>query len=411
MNHGPVTRRSFLAAGAALATATALGARPQAVRRLASINSVYWVRSHAYHIAGRFIHGYGIQGFHHQPAFKVARMFNDQYPANDLSRDLAKKKGIELTKTAGEALGGSGGLDVDGVLLIVEHGNYPTNERGQILYPRYKYFMEIVEVFRKNRRSVPVFVDKHFSYDHKQAAEMVAAARELRFPLMAGSSLPVTWRRPELEPPVGTPMTEALVCHAGGTEVYGFHGLETLQCMMERRAEKEAGVKAVRALQGPAVWKAGDDGLWSWELLEAALSRSPSRNIGDIRDNAVNPVAILVEYLDGAKAAVLNLPEHINDINFAARVRDRREPISANFYLPLPPGAKFFDPLCWNIEKFLATGKAPYPAERTLLTSTVLDFAMRSLQAKGERFEDPAMAVSYAAPADSGFFRGRYTDQ
>ena len=66
--------------------------------------------------------------------------------------------------------------------------------------------------------------------------------------------------------------------------------LEALQCMVERRftptGDREPanqGVKAVTCLQGDAVWKAGDDGLWSWELLEHALGRSASRNAGDIR--------------------------------------------------------------------------------------------------------------------------------
>ena len=111
------------------------------------------------------------------------------------------------------------------------------------------------------------------------------------FPLMAGSSLPVTWRRPELEFKLGTKITEALVASRGELEIYGIHALEALQCMVERRFTNAAprpanqGVKAVTCLQGDAVWKAGDDGVWSWELLEHALGRSPSRNAGDIRAN------------------------------------------------------------------------------------------------------------------------------
>jgi hypothetical protein len=404
------TRREFLGSAAALAAA---GALPQAApaRRIAAVNTVYHLRSHAYHIAGRFLHGYTVGGFHHQPPFRLVRMYNDQMPEADLSRGLARKFGFEIVKTVADALGGAGGLDVDGVLLIGEHGNYPENERGQQLYPRHKFFMQIVDVFRKSGRSCPVFCDKHLSYDHALAGEMVAAARELKFGFMAGSSLPVTWRRPELEPPLGTPIEEGLVACYAGVERYGFHGLEVLQCMMERRGGGETGVKAVTALRGPAVWKAGDDGLWSWELLEEAFLRCPSKNIGDVRDNATAPVAFLLEYLDGAKGAVLNLTEHIADFAFAGRVKGRKEPISSNFYLPAPPGAKFFDPLTWNIEKFFAAGSPPYPVERTWLTSNVLDFAMRSLADGGRRIEHEAMRIAYKAPADSGFFRGRYTDK
>jgi len=63
------------------------------------------------------------------------------------------------------------------------------NEFGQILYPRYELFQQIVEVFKKSGKSVPVFCDKHLSYDHKKAAEMVATAKKMGFGLMAGSSL------------------------------------------------------------------------------------------------------------------------------------------------------------------------------------------------------------------------------
>jgi hypothetical protein len=337
-------------------------------------------------------------------------MYNDQYPPNDLSRDLAPKHGFEISKTVADALGGAGGLDVDAVLLVGEHGNYPNNEIGQQLYPRHKLFMEIVDYYRKCGKTAPIFNDKHLSYDHKLAAEMVTASRELKFGFMAGSSLPVTWRRPDLEPAIGTPITEGLVCSYAPGERYGFHGLETLQVMMERRAPMETGVKSVTALKGPAVWKAGDDGLWSKELLEAAMSRSPSRNYGDPRDNVAEPIAYLVEYKDGARGAVLQLAEHVADFTFAARVQGQKEPISTLFDLPAPPGARYFSALTYNIEKLFATGKSPYPVERTLLTTTVLDFAMRSLAAGGKRLEDPALAVSYAPPAESGHFTGSSSD-
>ena len=64
---------------------------------------------------------------------------------------------------------------------------------------------------------------------------MLAWAQDLKFPLTAGSSLPVTWRRPELELPLGACVEDALVAACGPIEVYGFHALEALQAMVERR--------------------------------------------------------------------------------------------------------------------------------------------------------------------------------
>ena len=55
---------------------------------------------------------------------------------------------------------------------------------------------------------------------------------------MAGSSLPVTWRLPPLEIPLGRTFQEVLVASRGNLEIFGFHALETLQCMAERRDRK-----------------------------------------------------------------------------------------------------------------------------------------------------------------------------
>lgn len=426
---GLLSRRDFLAAsslGLAGVGAMSLGpnavAQEQAVRagvaagkrpRVAAINSIYRLRSHAYHIAGRLIHGYTRNGFHHQPPFELVRMWNHQQPENDLGPSVCKTHGIELAKSIPETLGGKNGLDVDAVLLIIEHGDYPVNERGQVLYPRAEFFDQIVEVFRKAGRSVPVFVDKHLSYDHQLAAKMVATAKELKFGLMAGSSLPVTWRKPEIEPTVGTPFKEAVVTFGfdrGSVEIYLFHALEVLQCMLERRAGGETGVKSIEFLQGDAVWKAGDAGRWSWRLMNAALSRCPSTNVGPVRENVLKPQAVLVEYLDGTRGAVLNLIEQTSEFAFAANIEGRAEPLSSCFYLPAPPGARFFDPLTYNIEKFFASGTPPYPVERTLLTSTMTDLATLSQHQGGQVITNPALAVKYSAPADSGFFRGPYVD-
>ncbi|MBC8116703.1 MAG: hypothetical protein H7062_20095, partial [Candidatus Saccharimonas sp.] len=120
--------------------------------------------------------------------------------------------------------------------------------------------------------------------------------------------------------------------------------------------------------------------------------------------------AVLVEYLDGTRGAALNLIEQTSEFAFAGTIEGRTEPLSSCFYLPAPPGARFFDPLTYNIEKFFAAGTQPYPVERTLLTSTMTDLAMLSLHQGSQVITNPALAVKYAAPPDSGFFRGPYVD-
>jgi hypothetical protein len=389
---------------------------PDGRKPLAVLTTVYRPLSHSYHIAGRFIHGYARDGAFHVPHHYVRSLHVDQTPENDLSREVGREFDIRVTRNVAEALTDeSGKLAVDGVLLIAEHGNYPRNDKGQILYPRYEFLEQVVNVFRKTGQAVPVFNDKHLSYSWVRAKKMLGWAQELGFPLMAGSSLPVTWRRPELELPLGVSLEDGLVAAYGPIEVYGFHGLEALQVMMERRKGGETGVKAVTCLTGKDVWRAGDAGQWSWELLEAALGRSETVNVGDIRRNvgsmavqsmpATPATAFLVEYRDGTRGTVLLLNGHVQDFCFAGRVKGEARP-SCLFYLPPPPGAKYFDCLAANIEKFLDAGRPPYPVERTLLTSGVLDAAMESHLRRGSRVETPELDVAYSAPADSGFVRG-----
>jgi hypothetical protein len=414
-----MNRRDFLHAAAGLTGGCLLSPHLTAGepkrRRVAAVNSIYYKLSHSYHIVGRFVYGYTVAGKHHQPAFDVVRMFNHQYHADgrmqDLARPLAKKKGIELVDTVADALGGKGSLDVDAVLMIVEHGDYPRNDRGQILYPRAEFFEQIVEVFKSSKRTAPVFCDKHLSYDHAKARKMYDTAREMGFGLMAGSSLPVTWRRPEWEPEFGAKVEEAVVCYYADPDIYGIHALETLQCLLERRRGGETGVKSVTALTGDAVWKAWDRGAWSNELAEAALRRSSTRDYGTPRDLVESPRAALVEYLDGTRAALLHLPGYVADITAAVKLAGDPKPHATWFVLPAPPGARFFDPLTFHIEKFFAAGKPPWPVERTLLTTTVHDFAMRSAAEGGMPMSDTALKVAYTPPNESFFFKGPYSDE
>ncbi len=387
---------------------------------IACVCTVYRPLSHAYHIAGRFLTGYALNGGLHVPRQYLHSVFVHQTPDNDLSKDLAKHHGVKVTRSIEDALTSGGKLAVEGVLLIGEHGNYPLNDKGQILYPRYEWMEEIARVFKKVGRSVAVFNDKHLSYTFDKARKMLARGEELGFPVMAGSSLPVVWRRPELELRLDSPIEDALVATYGPIEVYGFHGLETLQTMIERRKGGETGIKAVTCLTGKDVWRAGDKGLWSWDLLEAALSRGETVNPGDIRDNVggmkvlghpqVPPTAFLLEYRDGTRGTVLLLNGHLRDFVFAAKVKGEPKPASCLFCLPQPPGARFFDALNQNIEKFFETGKAPYPVERTLLTTGTLDAVMESHSRRGARVETPELDVRYTAPADSGFLRGSIAD-
>jgi len=427
-----LSRRKFLAGAAALTLGSGAAANEPVASKsgfrtrpakpatdgrkpLAVVTTVCRPMSHAFHIAGRFMQGYARDGSLHVPKHFVRSMVVEQTPENDLSRDWAHEFGFKWTRSVADALLDGDKLAVDGVLLIGEHGNYPRNDKGQILYPRYELFEQIVAAFRKSGRVVPVFCDKHLSHDWQKAKQMYDWAKELKIPFMAGSSLPVTWRRPELELATDSPIEEALVAAYGPIEVYGFHALETLQCMVERRRGGETGIKSIQCITGKDVWRAGDSGRWSWDLLDAALERSETVCPGDIRKNVgslslpgspVTPaVAFLIDYRDGTRGTALLLNGHIQDFVFAAHIRGESKPASCMFHLPPAPGARFFDALVINIEKLLENSRSPYPVERTLLTTGALDAALTSHQRRGTVVDTPELSISYTA-AESTFIRG-----
>src|SRR6195256_6317889 len=244
--------------------------------KLAAIVTTYFKYSHGQHIVDRFLDGYGWNGTHHYPPMDLVSLYVDQVNQRDLSKERASRHpAMRMCPTIAEALTlGGDKLAVDGVVLVGEHGNYPRNEKGQTKYPRYEFFEQIVNVFRSSGRSVPLFSDKHLSWNWEWARKMYDTARELHFPFMAGSSLPVTWRTPSVEMPLGARISEALCVCYGGVDSYDFHGLETIQCMVERRHGGETGVEWVQAYRGDKFWDALREGVWPRPLMDAALCRS-----------------------------------------------------------------------------------------------------------------------------------------
>lgn len=385
------------------------------MKRIAVITTVYRYLSHAQHIGDRFLVGYPRNGSWHKPDMKVVSLYVDQKPEGDQSAARAKAFGFQLYPTIAEALRcGGNRLAVDAVLVIGEHGQYPRNEKGQVLYPRHDFVKQCVDVFEKDGAAVPVFNDKHLSFSFEKASWMVDASRRLKFPMLAGSSLPVTWRLPDIELPLNCEIDSALMVGYGGPDVMDFHGLEALQCMVERRKGGETGVRAVQMIEGDAVWKAGDEGRYSRELMVSALSRSDSpqgQTIADGRtQNLVakgelprlvkNPAAYFLEYRDGLKATLLMLNGAVKDFNFAARLKGSGVH-STQFFLSPEPNVTYSACLAGKIEELFETGKAPYPVERTLLVSGVLESCLTSRFDGQKRLETPHLDVRYRAPQQS----------
>jgi hypothetical protein len=414
----PISRRELLAG---MAAAPVLRGAPRP--KIAAVTTIFFQYSHTQHIVDRFLEGYGWNGTHHHPPMDLVALYVDQVGKGDLSRDRARRfPSMKIYPSIAEALTlGGGKLAVDGVVLVGEHGHYPRNEKGQTRYPRYEFFEQIVKVFRDSGRAVPVFNDKHLSWNWDWAKQMYTQSKEMHFPLMAGSSLAVTWRIPSVEMPLGSKIREAMCVCYGGVDSYDFHGLETIQCMVERRQGGESGVKWLQAYRGERFWQAYREGVWPKELVEAALCRShtltPSRptfnddfpSFDDMRRLVKDPVAYRYQHNDGLLCTMLLMNGLVQDFNFAALLDGSAEPFSTEMYLPMPPDrtslANFFSPLVHNMEEMFLTGKASYPVERTLLTTGLTAAGVESLYRDQVRYDTPHLAVSYQPRRESTFWR------
>ncbi|MCH2211461.1 MAG: hypothetical protein MK110_09170 [Fuerstiella sp.] len=388
-------------------------------KKLAVITTFWSWRSHANHMSERFLNGYPLNGRWHRPNMDLVSAYVDQRPKTDLSDEKATRYGFVVYPDITQALRcGTDSLAVDAVLLIGEQGNYPDNEKGQKLYPRYEFFEQIVKVFREDGRSVPVFNDKHLSWSYAKAQKMVETSKELKFPFLAGSSLPVTFRIPPIEFPLDCDIDDALMVGVGGSDAMDFHALEAMQCMVERRRGGETGVKAVRMIEGDEVWRAGADGRWSRHLLEGALARSDSRtgvglsdgrpqdltHNGELEKLVENPSAYFIEYNDGFRATLLMLNGAVRDFTFAARLRNNPKVQSLQFQLPTKPNVTYSACLMNKVEEMIQTGRPPYPVERTLLVSGILDRCLDSRIQGHRRLLTPELNVTYRAPHKSQFW-------
>ena len=257
-----MTRRDWLGVGMAAPALAAKAAPAQPCTtdgrrtKTAAVVTVYRYNSHADVLIGRLLSGYSVDGKWAPSQTHLLSLHAAQMPENsDMSRDLAARNGFHLYPSIRETLTlGGKSLAVDGVVFIGEHGDYPTNDVGQILYPRYELFSQILDVYEESGRSVPTFFDKHFSYSWEKADAIYRRSKKLGFPFMAGSSIPLTIRKPALDPPLDIPITEAVTIGYGPADAYGFHTLEGLQCIVERRKGGETGIASVQWIEGQDVW-------------------------------------------------------------------------------------------------------------------------------------------------------------
>jgi hypothetical protein len=416
-----LSRRSFLTAAGSALVAPALRACSESRKKIAFIGTEVRLHSHAQHFLDRLTLGYAWKGEWVRRRVDVASVYIDQFPEGDLARERIRRHRLRQFPTIAEALTlGRSKLAVDGVVIIGEHGKYPKNEKGQRLYPRYEWFKQVIKVFESSGRAVPVFNDKHLSTTWQRCAEMVADSKRLGFPFLAGSSLPVTWRLPAIDMPYDAELTESVCVGYGGVDSYDFHGVETAQCMSERRQGGEVGIKSVHAVRGPRMWEmlAASDREVTRRLMVAALCRSHNLPVQDgypsdsvtfewARKTLTDTLAYFINHIDGFRTTLFLTG--IRDFNYAGLIRGSGEIVSCQMYLPMPTQsattADFFNALVRHIETMILQNRAPYPVERTLLTSGMVIGAVDSLYRNQTPVPTPEMRVRYHGPRESLFRR------
>ncbi|GDY20391.1 hypothetical protein LBMAG56_17360 [Verrucomicrobiota bacterium] len=408
--HRARTRREFATelgaaalgvAGLANLPQMATGAEPgrRVRKKIAAVVTHYTLNSHADVLVSRLFQGHMLNGTGAHPDLELVSLFVDQYDKADISQAFARKHGFRHFDTIAGALTlGGKDLAVDGVLLIGEHGIYPLSATGQIMYPRRRFFAETAAVFRRCGRSVPVFSDKHLAWNWADAKWMYDTAQELKIPMMAGSSIPVTWRRPAIEATRDVRITEAVGLSYGPIEGYGYHALEGLQCLVERRRGGETGVAAVQMIEGPEVYAQRDKGRFSQRVFDAALHcrENTNRFKGTFEEVVRQPAGFFIEYRDGLRAVIIHdMRDANNEWIVAWDEAGKPAPPATLFWTQEARPMMHFGFQLHGIEAMIHTGKPAWPVERTLLTTGILAALFESRQKGGIRIATPHLAIAY----------------
>ena len=434
-------------ANEAMTTIGSRGKRP----KFAAVVNEFWPGSHADLLVGRLHDGYEVLWTPTEPLCELASLHVLDPGPSDLGASRIREWDVRPAGRLRDALSGTGGgIDVDGVVLIAERNprsGRPAefDERGRPRDRRHEMFMQVARECELSARPVPIFLDKHLGNTWEEISEIYETSRRLSIPVMAGSSVPVTVRCPPVEIPVGSRVKEVVAVATGSGEPPIFHPLELVQSMIERRAGFETGVASVRFVSGDRFWDAfTNGGLWSRELADAAIEAVPHyaggareyyrRYPSSIADGPASSPrgreeAVVVDYNDGTRVSVLLLTGFMLRRAVAVRVDETRDPLVTW----TPTGSKLTDvpmigasvatpgqkkPPTWNfdhlagfLDRFLFTGHSPFPIERTVLTSGILDAAITSRQSGGEAVDTPHLDIGYRPATTPGQLARRIEKQ
>lgn len=369
---------------------------------VAAVTTVYRKNSHAELLIGRLLDTHTLNGKGRVSPLRLRALYTDQVPENDTSRSLATEYGFKIVDEPAIAITNAAGkLAVNGVLLVAEHGDYPRSKTGDIQYPKRRLFEQVLAGFDGAGKMAPVFIDKHIADTWQDIEWIYTTSRERGIPLMAGSSVPLSWRHPALDVRRGAKLDQIVAVSYHTLDSYGFHALEVVQALAERRAGGETGISTVRCLTGDAVWRAGSNGVYDVKLLNAALNGMNWKRFAErpIEQVVKDPSMFEIHYKDGTKAFVMTLPGVVREWAAAWRY-ESGESGATLFQLQEDSPYMHFSLLLTGIERMMLSGKPSWPVERTVLTSGALDALLNSRRQGGEWIETPHLEIRYTCDWD-----------
>ena len=130
--------------------------------------------------------------------------------------------------------------------------------------------------------------------------------------------------------------------------------------------------------------------------MQTALGHDP----GDLKvfqDDPKNPApahGVLVKYKDGTRGLALKL-SNVNRWAFGCRIKGDPQVHATTFNVGPWQNRNLFKALAHAVQSHIIHRKAPYPVERTLLVTGILDAEMHSRFEKGVLKDTPELAIAY----------------
>ena len=366
--------------------------------KVAGLTTTYYHNSHADVLMTKLVRTDTMDNKGTTLPVKLASLFTEQIHRENMAPAIANDAGIKQFTTIRDALTlGTGKLSVDGVLMIAEHGQYPESSTGQFIFPKKRWFEEISSVMKQSNRTVPVFCDKHLADNYEDAKWIYDEARKSGIPLMAGSSVPITWRYPPVDSKRGAKLRQVVVTTHGRLDSYGIHALEAAQSLAERRSGGETGVAKVRFIDGKDVWKPEAAALYDRTLLDSALGKLkdfPLKPGSKVESLVSRPGLMVVDYRDGLRVCVFVLEGAVQEWASAWKYEDGTTESTVFWTQELRPFYHFNLQMA-GTSQFFRTRVPPWPLERTLLTSGILDALLVSRRDGGKVIETPHLNINY----------------